>query len=254
MLPAERKSLIVETIAQQGSVTVDQLVTLTGVSGCTIRRDLDNLAAQGLVDRTHGGAVLPRTGTSYERLYPEKRSLHLKEKQRIGKAAAALVTDGETIILDSGSTTLEVARFLTNRKNLTIITNDLFIATEVQYDPTTLILVTGGILRPGFNVLQGSAAEAMIRSVNVDKAFIGGDAVDVIVGVTNATFAEASLKQLMLAAAREAYLVVDHTKFGKRALAQVAPLDRFTAILTDAGLAAEHRMALVGAQIRFETV
>ncbi|MBO8127165.1 MAG: DeoR/GlpR transcriptional regulator [Firmicutes bacterium] len=236
MLPAERRQLIVDLITEHGSASVEQLMEATGASSATIRRDLDRLASLGLVSRTHGGAVLPRNSTTYERLYPEKRNINTKEKQRIGRVAAQLVADGESLILDSGSTTLEVAKNLTGKKNLTIITNDLFIATEIQYDPSTQVMVTGGALRPGFNVLYGSIAEAFLSSVNVDKVFLSGDAVDFERGLTNATFDEAAIKKLMIRAGREVYLVVDHSKFGKVVMAKVADLRQFKSIITDSKL------------------
>lgn len=244
MLPAERRQTILEIIQEQGSATVEQLIEVTGTSQCTIRRDLDKLAATGLVSRTHGGAVLNKESTSFEHLYSEKRALNLAEKRRIGKVAAEMVVDGESLILDSGSTTLEIARNLTNKKNLTIITNDLMIATEIQYDPTTEVMVTGGSLRPGFNVLCGAVAEAFLRTVNVNKAFISGDAIDLARGLTNANFAEAALKSLMTAAARKVYLALDHSKFGKTSLARVQGIDAFDAIITDNGLSSEHQELL----------
>ncbi|NLY56178.1 MAG: DeoR/GlpR transcriptional regulator [Firmicutes bacterium] len=236
MLPAERRQRILELIQHSGSATVEELAEAVGSSSSTVRRDLDRLAALSLVIRTHGGAVLPTHSTAYEKRYTEKRSLRQHEKARIGKAAAEFVQEGETVILDSGSTTLEVARNLAAKKHLTIITNDLFIATEITYHPSTTVIVTGGILRPGFNVVVGSATESFLMSVHVDKSFLGGDAVDFDYGLTNATLSEASVKQLMIKAAREAYLVVDHTKFGQRALAKVADLESFKLIVTDHGL------------------
>ena len=234
MLPAERRQRILELIQHSGSATVEELAEAVGSSSSTVRRDLDRLAALSLVIRTHGGAVLPTHSTAYEKRYTEKRILRQHENH-IGKAAAEFVQEGETVILDSGSTTLEVARNLAAKKHLTIITNDLFIATEITYHPSTTVIVTGGILRPGFNVVVGSATESFLMSVHVDKSFLGGDAVDFDYGLTNATLSEASVKQLMIKAAREAYLVVDHTKFGQRALAKVADLESFKLIVTDHG-------------------
>lgn len=252
MLPAERRQVIVDIINEHGSASVDQLIQATGASHCTIRRDLDKLAVEGLVSRTHGGAVLPQHSTSYERLYAEKRTLNLAEKRRIGELAAELVADGESLILDSGSTTLEVARNLSSKKNLTIITNDLAIASEIQYDPTTEVMLTGGSLRPGFHLLHGTVAENFLRSINVNKAFISGDAVEPTEGLTNATFSEAAIKKLMIAAGREVYLVIDHSKFGKTNLAKVEDLNVFTSIITDSELPEEYCAALERLGITFK--
>ncbi|HBE80790.1 MAG TPA: DeoR/GlpR transcriptional regulator [Firmicutes bacterium] len=233
ILPAERRKRILEYIQQNGSGRIEELATTLGVSEATVRRDLSILDTEGFVDRTHGGAVLPETSTAFERLYPEKRALFSEEKQAIGLKAATMVSDGETLILDSGSTTFEIARNLIFHKNLTIITYDLFIASSFIYDPSTTVIVTGGVRRDGFNVLIGPIAEELLRQVKVNKAFIGADAVDFTQGITNATFTEVSIKRLIIEAANEVVLVADHSKFGKLALAKVCSLNQIQHIVTD---------------------
>jgi len=235
-LPAERQRKILESIHSRGSAKIQLLSRLLNVSEATVRRDLKVLTARGLIDRTHGGAVLPETSTAFEKLYAEKRTQLQEEKRRIGAAAAARVRDGETIILDSGSTTIEVARHLTHHKHLTIITYDLFIAGSVDYDDTTSVLVSGGTLRPGFNVLVGSEAENFFRKIRVNKAFLGADAIHPEQGVFNATFSEHAVKQRIVEATQEVILVADHSKFGKVALVNVCPLDAVHRIVTDTGL------------------
>jgi DeoR/GlpR family transcriptional regulator of sugar metabolism len=221
-----------EYIQQNRSGRIDKLAALLDVSEATIRRDLFLLETDGLVKRSHGGAVLPEASTSFEHLYQEKSLLYSEEKQLIGKEAAALVSDGETLILDSGSTVLTLAQCLTRCKNLTIITHDLYIA-GLAYDPSTTVIVTGGIVRGGFNVLIGSIAENFIRQVKVNKTFLGADAVDLDQGVTNATFNEVPIKQLSVAAASQVILLADHTKFGKTALVKVCAIDRLNQVITD---------------------
>ncbi len=233
ILPAERRKRILEHIQQNGSGRIEELAAVLGVSEATVRRDLSILETDGFVDRTHGGAVLPETSTAFERLYPEKRAILSEEKQAIGIKAASMISDGETLILDSGSTTFEIARNLTFHKNLTIITYDLFIASSIIYDPSTTVIVTGGVRRDGFNILVGPIAEELLRQVRVNKAFIGADAVDFTQGITNATFTEVSIKRLIIEAANEVILVADHSKFGKLALAKVCSLDQVDHIVTD---------------------
>lgn len=148
-----------------------------------------------------------------------------------------MVADGETLILDSGSTTLEIARQLAKRKDITIITNDLYIASTVSYDPTTTLIVTGGVRREGFNVLVGPIAEELLRKVRVNRTFLAADAVDLAYGVMNATFTEIQIKQLIIQAAKEVVLVADHTKFGKAALAKVCSLTDIHHVVTDTGIA-----------------
>jgi Transcriptional regulators of sugar metabolism len=233
ILPAERRKRILEFIQQNGSGRIEELATSLDVSEATVRRDLSLLATEGFINRTHGGAILSEASTAFERLYPEKRLLCSEEKRLIGIEAASMVADGETLILDSGSTTFEIARNLTLHKNLTIITYDLFVASSFVYDPSTTVIVTGGIRREGFNVLIGPIAEELIRQVKVNKAFLGADSVDFTAGVTNATFNEVSIKRLIIEAASEVILVADYSKFGKASLAKVCSLDQIHRIITD---------------------
>jgi DeoR/GlpR family transcriptional regulator of sugar metabolism len=236
ILPAERRKRILDYIKQNGSGRIEELASSLDVSEATIRRDLDWLANEGQISRTHGGAILCESSTAFERLYSEKRLLCSKEKQSIGVEAANMVADGQTLILDSGSTNFEIACNLTKHKNLTIITYDIFIASNITFDPSTTVLVTGGIRREGFNILIGSIAEDFFRQVKVNKAFLGADAVDLVQGVTNATFMEVSIKRLIIAAASEVILVADHTKFGKVALAKVCSFDKIQKVITDEGI------------------
>lgn len=215
---------------------MDELAALLKVSVATVRRDLALLAEKGELDRTRGGAIAPAVSTAFERLHAEKLTINQAEKRQIGIAAARFVHDGETVILDSGSTTLEVARNLTKLKNLVIITNDLFIASNIVFDPTTTVVLSGGTRREGYSVLIGPVAEDFFRRVRVNKSFLSADAVDLEYGITNATFTEAALKQLIIEAAQEVVLVVDHTKFGQTALARVCPLSSIQHIVTDAGV------------------
>lgn len=249
VVPAERRRRIVEYLRANRSGKNEELAVALGVSVATVRRDLDFLATQGLVSRTHGGAVLPETSTAYERLYSEKRNLFQEEKRRIGQAAAAMVADGETVILDTGSTTFQVAQYLAGRRNLTIITNDLLIATVLEFHPTTQLVVTGGIRRSGFGVLIGSIVEDLLRAVKVNKSFLSADAVDVEHGISNANFAEAAIKRLIIEAAQQVILVVDHSKFAGTALAKVAGVHRVHHVITDSGVSPEVLQALERAGI-----
>ena len=239
VVPAERRRRILEFLRANRSARNQELSAALGVSVATVRRDLALLSTQGLVSRTHGGALLPENSTAYERLYSEKRVLFQEEKRRIGQAAAGMVADGEAIILDTGSTTFQIACHLGRHKNLTIITNDLVIAAILEFDPTSQVIVTGGIRRAGFGVLVGSIAEDLLRSVRVNKVFLSADAVHLEHGISNATFAEAVTKRLMIEAAREVVLVVDHSKFGGVALAKVTGLERIHHIITDSGVSPE---------------
>lgn len=238
MLPAERQHRIADWVRKKGKAEVAELSALFNVSAMTIRRDLTRLSEQGLIDRTHGGAVLQRS-TAFEPRYTEKSRAQADLKDRIGVAAASLVEDGETVILDAGSTTMSVARNLKGKRNLTVVTNDLHIAIELLPVPTMHVVVTGGTARRDFYNLIGLHAEALLRQTNANKLFLGADAVDIQRGISNATWEEVAVKRLMMESAQQVVLVADHTKFGGVALARVAGLDQVDGIITDEGLAPE---------------
>lgn len=247
ILPAERQRRILDALRSGGGVTVDGLVQLLGVSESTARRDLEQLSERGLLSRTHGGAVLPAFSTAFESSYAEKKMQFPEEKERIGAAAARMVADGETLILDSGSTNFEVAKHLASLKRLKIITYDLMIAGGVDYDPSTSIILAGGVLRRGFNLVVGSDTENFFENIRVNKAFLGADSIDVDGGIFNATLEEAAVKKIIVSVAREVIVVTDHSKFGRTALAKVCGLDRVHGIITGKELDPEYRQALEAA-------
>ncbi len=236
IFPIERRDKILKYIKLNKSVKIKELAFDFKVSEATVRRDLEILSLEGLVERTYGGAVIPPSSTAFERLYSEKLCIFTEEKQRIGYKAASMVKDNETLILDSGSTTYHVAKNLADLKNLTIITNDLFIASNIEFHPSTTLVVTGGVRRSGFNILMGSITEELLSQLKVNKTFLAADAVDFVQGISNATLFEASIKRLIIKAAQEVILVVDHSKFGKAALARVCSLEQLHLVITDSGV------------------
>ena len=244
ILPAERQRKILDALRDNGGVTVEGLVRLLNVSESTVRRDLEQLGEKKLLSRTHGGAVLPDFSTAFEASYAEKMMRHLEEKKRIGAAAAQMVADGETLILDSGSTTYEVAKSIASLKHLKIITYDLMIAGSVDYDSTNAVILTGGLVRRGFDLVVGSDTENFFRNVRVNKAFLGVDSFDLEQGIFNATLEEAAVKKVILEAAREVVVVTDHSKFGKTALAKVCDLGRIHRIITGKELDVSYQQAL----------
>ena len=236
MLAEERRRKITELVESRGGATVKELSEEFGVALMTIRRDLEVLAEQGSVIKTHGGAFPPSRYTASEVPYVSKERAHLEEKRRIGRLAASMIKAGETILLDAGSTTLEVARHLTNQDRLTVVTNDLKIALELAHRPDITLVDTGGIVQKTVYTLVGPQTEAFLRGLHVDTAFIGADAVDLEAGITNRTLQEVPVKQAMMQAAERVYLVADSHKFGRRVFAAVAPLTGFHAIVTDSSL------------------
>jgi DeoR family transcriptional regulator of aga operon len=255
LLVEERRRRILDVLEKQERLTVEELVKKFGVSGVTIRGDLDALAKAGAVVRSHGGALKPSEG------YPDvplavKETLHHGEKVRIGHAAAALIRDGETVILDSGTTTAEIARQIKFLKltSLTVITNALNVAMELANLPHVRVLMIGGLLRQMSYSTVGPHAEQTLRGLNVDRLFLGVDALDPDIGLSTPDVLEAQVNALMIKVAREVTAVADSSKFRRRSLSVIAPLSAIHRIITDAGADRELLQALEARNIEVMVV
>ncbi|MFZ5815962.1 MAG: DeoR/GlpR family DNA-binding transcription regulator [Bacillota bacterium] len=234
MFPEERRRVILERMKSGIAVKVSALSAEFGVSESTIRRDLRELEESGLLERTHGGA-LPAESTLAEPTFAEKTDQQLAEKRAIGAMAAGLVRDGDSVILDAGTTTLEIARALRDRRNLTVVTNAFHIAAELADSDGIHVIVTGGSVKGNTLALVGPVAERSLEEVHVDWAFVGTNGIDLEGGLTTPTQAEASVKRRMIRAARQAVVVADSSKVGKVAFATIAPLGDLYALITDHG-------------------
>lgn len=233
MLAEERQVQILDYIEENGAAEVGDLGRQFGVSEVTIRRDLQQLAADDLIRRVWGGAIAHDRSTSSEPSYDLKKGLNLDEKARIGRIAANLVGDGQAVILDSGTTTWHVAKCLTSRTSLTVITTDLIIAMALGKDPPNRVVLIGGTVRPGLFCCIGHDAEKTLADLTVDISFLGADAISVQRGITNATLEEVPIKIATISAGRQVVLVADHTKFEKEAaLAKVADLGEVDCVIT----------------------
>jgi len=233
-----RLRVILNELEKNERVTVDALSTLLGVSKVTIRSDLETLHRQGLVHRTRGGAVRPFRGQS-ELPLEETRKHRALEKRRIGQAAAALIEEGDTVFLDVGSTTTEIARSLSPLlRHVTIVTSGLNIAIELEKLPNVTVVVTGGTLRRLQHSLVNPLGMLLLESLHADKLFLGCNGVSATAGVTNRNLEEAEIKRRMVERARETYVVADHTKLGQVATAGIAPLHVVTQLITDRGASA----------------
>ncbi|MGE5623738.1 MAG: DeoR/GlpR family DNA-binding transcription regulator [Methanocella sp.] len=239
MLTADRHNRILQVVRDKGSIEVQEIGSLLGVSRVTARRDLDTLATKGLLVRTRGGATLSGVGTAFEPRYYVKRRLNHEAKARIGRAAAELVTDGETVILDSGTTSFEMAAELKKRRNLTVITYDLMIAVELSTNSDVSVVVAGGTVRNNLYSTRGTLTLDVLERLHVNKAFLTADAVDLEYGVTNATIEGVPLKQSIVAAGERVILLADSAKFGRCSLAEVCPIEAIHAVITDDALPAE---------------
>jgi DeoR/GlpR family transcriptional regulator of sugar metabolism len=233
VLQIERRKRILRLLESRGGVRTAELRDALGVSVATVRRDLDALARQNLIERTHGGAVTKAFGTASEPPFAVKSGLMRAEKDRIADRAAQMVPPGSTVILDSGTTALALARKLAG-KPLTVIALDLPAAQAAAIGDTDVLLV-GGKVRNGLFSLVGPWAEETLRELHSDIFFLAADAVD-DEEVTNSTVEEATVKRLGIRAARRVVLIADHTKFGRKALARVCGLDELSAVITDRGV------------------
>lgn len=239
-LPIERRQRVLQLLESRGGLRTVELQQALGVSLATVRRDLDVLADQGRIERTHGGALPQTYGTAHEPPFAVKAAMMCDEKGRIAEAASRMIPSGSTVVLDSGSTTLSLARQIAG-KHVTVIALDLPGAQAAASGQTEVLLV-GGRVRNGLFSLVGPWAEDTLAGLRGDIFFLAADAVD-LDEVTNSTVDEAALKRLAIRAAREVVLVADHSKFGRKALAHVCRLEEVSAIVTDSGIG-PHEAAL----------
>jgi DeoR family transcriptional regulator of aga operon len=241
---SQRRETILQMLSRQGAVQVTELVDQLGVSAVTIRHDLSALGSQGLVTRSHGGAVLTRVPPP-EQTMRQKDALYHEQKERIGAFAASLVEAGDNIVIDSGTTTIFLARNLREASGVTVATNGLNIAWELADAPGVDLILTGGLLRKQSLSFQGSQAEACLQVYNFDKLFLGVDGLDLQFGVTTHHEAEASLNRMMVERAKRIIVLTDSSKFGRVSLHRIAQLDRIHTIITDAGISPEYREGLL---------
>lgn len=239
----QRREAILQQLTRQGMVQVTELVQAFGVSAVTIRSDLSVLEAQGLALRSHGGATLMRTPPQ-EQSIRQKDGINQAQKDGIGALAASLVQEGDNIIIDSGTTTISLARHLRDANNVTVMTNGLNIAWELADSAGVELLLTGGQLRKQSLSIQGSQAEATLQAYSFDKLFLGVDGLDLQFGVTTHHEAEASLNHKMVERAKKIIVLSDASKFGRVSLHRIVQLDRVDTIITDAGISPEYREGL----------
>lgn len=234
LIPAERRNRIHALLRADGVVRVSTLSEVLGVSEITIRRDLEQMEEKGQLERTHGGAILNRR-IELEPSYMDKRSARQAEKRAIGEAAAALVEDNDTLLINSGSTTLQIFRHLAGCQNVRVTTSNMSAFLELQ-DAAVDFQLVGGAYRPQSNSLVGPLALLSLTQVLARKCFIGVDGVSLKYGVTTPTSQEAEVARLMIERTHGQVIVVaDHTKFGVVADYLTAPLEKIHTLVTDAG-------------------
>lgn len=238
----ERRTLILNELKKKGKVKVKELARDFKVTEVSIRKDLEELENRKLLIRVKGGAVSIYSDSQYDdRLISEKALLHQREKMNLGAFAASLVQDGESLIIDSGTTMMQVARFLDSNLRLTIITNALDIAMSLYKKANFQVIVLGGTMRKTSFSTVGLLSEANLKNFYTDKLFLGVDSVSIRDGISTPDIEEASLNQAMLGCAREVIAVFDSSKVNQRSFAHIAMLDKVDTVVTDNHLPDELR-------------
>ncbi len=248
-----RRIQILDLLNKHGQVDVASLSRDLGVSEVTIRNDLTKLEQKNLLIKARGGALkVDRVAADFS--IQDKNKQHLAEKQRIGKAACGLIEAGETIILDSGTTTMELARNLNKDIPLTVITNALNIAEQLAEYHNLNVMVPGGVLRKNSLSLVGSSAEAGFRNYFCDKLFLAVDGFNMIHGLSTPNVEEAHLNRVMIEISKQVIVVADSSKFHKRSFAFIAPISEVDTLITDSGIQPEDKQKLENTGIKVVVV
>jgi DeoR family transcriptional regulator of aga operon len=254
LLAEQRRRKILDLIEQKGQITVRDLVEKFSISAVTARADLDDLSSQGMVVRSHGGAVR-QVEASQDYPLRLKKTLHHVEKARIGRAAAELIQNNETVILDSGTTTAEIARHLKARRlqSVTVITHALNVAYELMDAPDLSVIMIGGLLRPVSCSFVGPQAEAMLKEFHADRLFLAVDGFDLENGPSTPDVLEAQLNALMVRISKEVNVVADFSKLGRRSVSRIGPPNVVHRLITDNRAPAEFTEGLRKARIEVIT-
>jgi DeoR family transcriptional regulator of aga operon len=234
-----RRKQILHLLAEDGQVFVEELSKRFEVSEVTIRNDLGQLEKKNTLIRARGGALKMDSGVAKDQRLSDKARINFEEKSRIGKKAAEMVQESNTIIIDSGSTTSELVRHLPDFQDLTVITNAFNIANQLITRPHISMIMPGGYLRKNSLSLVGPLAEKSLRIFNVDKVFLGVDGFDTKQGIFTPNLEEARLNEIMIEISKEVIILVDSSKFKRRSLALICTLDKIHKVVTDKNISPE---------------
>ncbi|WNI19277.1 DeoR/GlpR family DNA-binding transcription regulator [Actinacidiphila sp. ITFR-21] len=245
LLAEQRRALILDEVRRRGGVRVNELTRRLNVSDMTVRRDLDALARQGVVEKVHGGAVPVVEASSHEPGFEAKSGLELGAKEAIARAAAALVPPGSAIALAGGTTAFALAHHLLDVPDLTVVTNSVRVADVFQSgqrrpgtghgDATATVVITGGVRTPS-ETLVGPVADRAIQSLHFDLLFLGVHGISVEAGLSTPNLAEAETNRQFVRSARRVVVIADHTKWGTVGLSSFASLEDVGTLVTDAGI------------------
>jgi DeoR family transcriptional regulator of aga operon len=251
---SNRRERIVALLREQGSVQIPALAERFRVSTQTLRKDLNFLDVKGICTRSSGGAILRRAALSpTEQAIEVKRTLFAQEKARIGRAAAALIENDESVLLDSGTTALQVARHIEPEASLVVVTNDVGIMNELVTRENVQLVFLGGTLRRKNLSFYGTQTERALQDLHVDKLVLAADGLDIEKGLTTHFEPEALLNRMMCRAASEIIVVADSSKFGRICLHKIIEPQGFSKLVTDTGIPESAREALTRAGVEVIT-
>ena len=242
----ERRAIIIQDLKEHSRVSINDICEKFDVSEVSVRKDLNILQDRNLLVRVRGGAIhLPETNNENNDVSIKYKKLYnYKEKRSIGKLAASLINEGETILLDSGTTTLEIAKNLHKFKKLTIITNAVNIGLELLNYKRFNVILLGGHLRETSQSTVGPLAESNLKVFYCDKLFLGVDSFNLECGLSTPNLEEANINQSMFSMAKEIIAVFDSSKFNKRSFVFIAPVNKINTVVTDSGISSNVRMQL----------
>ena len=232
MFAEERKKKLVEYINDKRRVTVPELCSIFAVSGATMRNDLRDLDDAGLITRTHGGAIR-KTRTGYESGIDHRSGSNKEAKTKIAESALELIEDGDTIILDTGTTVKELAGLLGRKRNITVVTNDIKIAGILEDISSCEVLIVGGLLRKGFHCTVGNSVFTNLDSLSVDKAFLGANSFSARQGASTPDLSQSEIKRQMIDIAAKVIILCDHTKLETDSFVSFASPSQVDLIVTD---------------------
>lgn len=250
ILATDRRQRILDMIREDGNVKVINLSKIFRVSEVTIRQDLEKLEQEGHIEREHGGAYLKNIGNQVKNFTLQHKD-NMEEKARIGLKAAGFINDGDIIILDSGTTTTEIARHLTKKQNLTVITNALNIAWLLGAEPGVNIIMTGGEFKAPTLSLTGEKAADFFKGLHVDKLFLATAGISLKSGLTYPSLSDLVVKKAMIQSADVVYVVADSSKIGKSSLASLGAMSLIDYLITDKSIKDKDKQIFKEHEIEF---
>jgi DeoR/GlpR family transcriptional regulator of sugar metabolism len=228
----DRRQLILEAVHQRGLLTMQDVTTLVGTSEATARRDLRHLAEEGLIRRTHGGAA-PSRLVSREAPYLEKAHQAAAEKHAIASAAAATISDGDTVAIGPGTTTFALAQRLTGIDDLTVVTNSVLVCAALERAPNVHLLLSGGLVRNSTHALVGPLAEQSLSGLFVSTVYLSGNGLTAARGLSTPDVLAAAVDRRLVMSAARVVVLVDHTKVGVETMSQTVAPEQISCVITD---------------------